>query len=237
MSAGVGLAPMKPLRPLLALLLFALMAGASLLAHWLQPSELQRRAQPGTGFVLEEAIPKAFGSWRLVPTTVNVVTNPEVQEILDRVYSQILSRTYVNNAGYRIMLSMAYGEDQRGGLQAHRPEVCYPAQGFALLSNEAAQVTTVLGPIAARRLVTRLGTRNEPITYWFNVGDRPIAGRLERRMEEIRLVMTGAVPDGLLFRVSSVDADAQRAFDEQQRFVSDLLAALPAPARKKIGGL
>ena len=27
---------------------------------------------------------------------------------------------------------MAYGDDQRGGLQAHRPEVCYPAQGFKL---------------------------------------------------------------------------------------------------------
>ena len=29
---------------------------------------------------------------------------------------------------------MAYGDDQRGGLQAHRPEVCYPAQGFKVTS-------------------------------------------------------------------------------------------------------
>ena len=237
MTASAETTRVAPLRPALALVLFVLMAGVALLAHWLQPGEQQRRSEPGTGFVLEQAIPKTFGPWRLVPTTVNVVANPEVQEILDRVYSQILGRTYVNDAGYRIMLSMAYGEDQRGGLQAHRPEVCYPAQGFALLSNDSAQVTTVLGPVAARRLVTRLGSRNEPITYWFNVGDKPVGGRLERRMEEIRLVMTGAVPDVLLFRVSSVDTDAQRAFEEQQRFVSDLLAALPAHTRKKISGL
>jgi EpsI family protein len=39
---------------------------------------------------------------------------------------------YVNASGYRIMLSLAYGSDQRGALQAHKPEVRYPAQGFTL---------------------------------------------------------------------------------------------------------
>jgi len=51
---------------------------------------------------------------------------------LDKLYSQILNRVYVNATGYRIMLLLAYGSDQHGSLQADKPEVCYPAQGFAL---------------------------------------------------------------------------------------------------------
>lgn len=228
---------LKPPAPWVVLVLCVLMVVVGVLGHTLQPSQVQRRSDPGKSFVLEEEIPKTFGTWRQIPSSSQVISNPEVQEILDRVYSQILSRTYINDQGYRIMLSLAYGEDQRGGLQAHRPEVCYPAQGFQLLSNESVALQTVHGAISGRQLVTRLGNRTEPLTYWFNVGDKPVAGRLERRMEEIRLVMTGAAPDGLLFRVSSIDPEAQRAFDQQRRFVSDLLLALPATSRRKISGL
>ncbi|MEO7368289.1 MAG: exosortase C-terminal domain/associated protein EpsI, partial [Gemmatimonadaceae bacterium] len=78
---------------------------------------------------LEQMIPKEFGDWREEPQRYQQVVNPQTQELLDKLYSQILSRTYVNSAGYRIMLSLAYGTNQRGSLQAHKPEVCYPAQG------------------------------------------------------------------------------------------------------------
>lgn len=221
----------------LATVLFGLMVVFALMAQVLQPAQQQRRSSSESGFVLEQVVPKNFGRWQLVPSVSNVVANPEVQEFLDRFYSQILSRTYINDQGYRIMLSIAYGEDQRGGLQAHRPEVCYPAQGFELISNEPVTLKTVLGDIEGRRLMTRLGSRAEPLTYWFNVGSKPVTGRIERRMEEIRLVMTGGAPDGLLFRVSSIDPVAQRGFEEQQRFVSELLTALPAATRRKISGL
>ena len=221
----------------LASILFGLMVVFALMAQALQPGQQQRRSSSESGFVLEQDIPKHFGHWQLVPSVSSVVVNPEVQEFLDRVYSQILTRTYINDQGYRIMLSMAYGEDQRGGLQAHRPEVCYPAQGFELISNEPVTLKTVMGDVEGRRLMTRLGGRAEPLTYWFNVGSKPVTGRIERRMEEIRLVMTGGAPDGLLFRVSSIDPDMQRGFEEQQRFVSELLSALPAATRRKISGL
>jgi EpsI family protein len=54
------------------------------------------------------------------------------QKLRDELYSQFLNRVYVNATGYRIMLLLAYGSDQHGSLQADKPEVCYPAQGFAL---------------------------------------------------------------------------------------------------------
>ena len=106
----------------------------------------------GANFLLEDVVPKQFGDWRELPQLGAYVVNPQTKELLDKLYSQILTRTYVNSSGYRIMLSLAYGDDQRGGLQAHKPEVCYPAQGFALHSNQEAQVAT---PFGSRRNALR----------------------------------------------------------------------------------
>ena len=105
------------------------------------------------------------------------------------------------------------------------------------MSNEEAQIITVLGTISGRQLVTRNGSRHEPVTYWFNVGDKPVSGRLERRLEEIRLVLSGMVPDGLLFRVSSVDPQTERALREQERFIAQMMLALRPDVRRKMAGL
>ena len=173
-----------------------------------------------------------FGDWIELPEQSGQVVNPQTKELLDKLYSQVLTRTYVNKQGYRIMLSMAYGDDQRGGLQAHRPEVCYPAQGFKLGKVEDGALPTAFGNIEVRRLTTSLGARNEPVTYWLTVGDQVIRNKFEKRMAEIRLGLTGQIPDGLLFRVSSIDTDTRRAFAMQQKFAADMMAAVPAETRR-----
>jgi len=194
---------------------------------------------PGTAprYVLEDVVPMQFGQWRTLPQSGNQVVNPQTKEMLDKLYSQILARTYVHPNGYRIMLSLAYGDEQRGELQAHMPEVCYPAQGFKVHSNQQADVTTPFGGIAARRLSTSLGARKEPVTYWFTLGDTAIKSRFEQRLVELRLGLTGQVPDGLLFRVSSIDESPERAFKMHDAFVNDLLNAVSPRDRDRLSGL
>jgi EpsI family protein len=194
---------------------------------------------PGSAprYLLEETVPRQFGEWRVLPETAMQVVNPQTKELLDKLYSQILSRTYVNAQGYRVMLSLAYGDEQRGDLAAHKPEVCYPAQGFKLHFNDPAQIPTPFGAIGARRLGTSLGRRVEPVTYWFTMGDRPVTSKWEQRLVEIRLGLTGEVPDGLLFRVSSLDDQPERAFRIQDAFVNDLLKAVPPRSRLRLSGL
>ena len=71
------------------------------------------------------------------------MVNPEAEAALAKIYTQTLARTYVNAAGERILLSVAYGDDQRGeATQAHRPEMCYTAQGLAITSNDEGTVWT-----------------------------------------------------------------------------------------------
>lgn len=210
----------------------ALMFGAAIAGYAARP-----RAKAATGIVLEAVVPKSFGDWTELPDQGTQVVNPQTKELLDKLYSQTLSRTYVNKQGYRIMLSLAYGDDQRGGLQAHRPEVCYPAQGFKVGRIDDGALATGFGTIEVRRMTTTLGQRDEPVTYWLTVGDQVIKNRFDKRIAEIRLGLTGQIPDGLLFRVSSIDRDSTRAFAMQQKFAADMLGAVPVDIRRQLSGL
>jgi EpsI family protein len=82
-----------------------------------------------------------------------------------------------------------------------------------------------------------MGARMEPVTYWFTMGDQAVQGRFERRLAELKAGLTGQIPDGLLFRVSSIDAEPKRAYAEQDRFVTELLSAVAAPDRLRLSGL
>ena len=218
-----------------SIVLAGLMAAASVAGIAAKPAA--KVIASGPRFLLEESVPKSFGDWRLLPAQGAQVVNPQTQELLDKLYSQILTRTYVNSKGYRIMLSLAYGDDQRGGLAAHKPEVCYPAQGFKVASLSEVQLATSFGAIAAKRLDTSLGARKEPVTYWFAVGDTAIQSKIQQRLVEIKLGLTGQIPDGLLFRVSSIDEDPAGAYANQDAFINELLAAVSLQDRRRLSGL
>jgi EpsI family protein len=219
----------------IALVIAALMLAASCGAVVLRPTV--KASEEGTPISLEAMIPLRFGDWHDEPQRVVQVVNPQAQELLDRLYSQILTRVYVNSAGYRIMLSLAYGSNQRGSLQAHKPEVCYPAQGFTLNKNQAGLLATPFGTIPVRRLNTTMGTRQEPVTYWFTIGDTAVQGSTQKKLVELRFGLTGRIPDGMLFRVSSIDSNESNADQVQDQFINQLLTAVPAQDRKRLSGL
>ena len=186
---------------------------------------------------IEKMVPAQFGEWRQEQLPVSQVVNPQTKELLDKLYSQILSRTYINKSGDRIMLSLAYGNDQRDELQAHKPEICYPAQGFTLHANDPGALLTDYGDIPVRRLSTSLGSRQEPVTYWFTIGDSVIENKMVKRLVELRYGLTGLIPDGLLFRVSSIDADRDHAYQVQDQFVKQLLRSVNPDDRLRLSGL
>jgi EpsI family protein len=213
----------------------ALMCVVSLASIAARPSA--KASDRGRTIALETAVPAGFGEWTEVREHAAQVVNPQIKEQLDKLYSQLLTRTYVNKEGYRVMLSVAYGDDQRGGLQAHRPEVCYPGQGFKIAKIEEGALSTPFGPIEVRRLTTSLGARNEPVTYWLTVGDQVVNSRMDKRLAEIRLALTGQIPDGLLFRISSIDNDPVRAFATQQKFAAEMMSSVPPDVRRQLSGL
>ena len=213
----------------------ALMGGTAAGAYALRPGP--KAGGHGAQIDLEKLIPTQFGPWRQEVQAVAQVINPQTKELLDKLYNQILNRTYVAGPDRRVMLSLAYGGDQRGSLEAHKPEVCYPAQGFKLLDERDGTLPTPFGNISVRRLNTSMGPRVEPLTYWFTMGETLVQSRWDKRLVELRLALTGQIPDGLLFRVSSIDRDPERAWRVQQEFVTDLLGALGPAERTRLAGL
>jgi EpsI family protein len=218
----------------LAFVIAALMCVASIGAVVARPGSMV--AKPGPTISLETMIPKHFGDWREEPQRIVQVVNPQQQATLDRLYSQILERSYVNADGYRIMLSLAYSSDQRGQLRAHYPEACYSAAGFTLHRREASQLATPFGDIPVRRLFASNGPREEPMTYWLRVGNKAVEG-WESRLVELSYTLTGNIPEGLLFRVSSIDSNEARAHQMQDRFINQLLQTVSPPDRKRLSGL
>jgi EpsI family protein len=180
-------------------------------------------------------VPRQFGDWREEPRQDFKLVNPQARTLVDQLYSHVLERSYINSQGYRIMLSLAYASDQRD-FRTHYPEACYTAAGFVLHRRELTELRTPFGKIPVGRLFTSKGMREEPLTYWVMLGDRAVLG-WESRFVELGYALLGRNPDGLLFRVSSIDGNQARANQMHDHFINQLLEVLSPAERKKLGAL
>lgn len=211
---------------------------AMVLAAWaavfLKPT--QKIAEQQERIDLETMIPKQFGDWHEEAQLSDQIINPQLKEKLAKIYTQTLSRTYINDKGGRIMLSIAYGEDQRDSNGLHYPEVCYPAQGFQVISIQPGLLSTDFGDIRVKRLLTVMGNRSEPLTYWTTVGNQVVRGSKETKFEQLRYGLRGQIPDGLLFRVSSIQTDEVMAYAVQQKFINELLTVIDEHSRISLIG-
>ena len=214
-----------------------LMAGAAAAGQAMVPTK--RLAALRGPFKLEDLVPSSFAGWRVDDRTASGIVDPQTAAMLDKLYSQMLNRVYYDDAGHRIMLSIAYGADQADDdVQLHYPEVCYPAQGFRVKNNHTDAVVVPQGTVRVRRLETQFGdSRFEPVTYWTIVGDQQSLGGWDRKMSEIRHGLRGEIVDGLLFRVSSIDRDFANGFRAQDEFIRALVPALTPAARRQLVGL
>ena len=185
---------------------------------------------------LETIIPREFDRWKIDSSTAALMVNPDDKGLLNKLYSQTLARTYVNNAGEHVMLSIAYGRDQSSDLQVHRPEICYATGGFDISSMSKTFLDTTIGRIPVMQLVAKQGNRNEPITYWIRVGDSLTRGWFEQKLTAITYGLTGKAPDGLLFRISTISADEQDSYRIQQAFLTSLLQAVRSEDRHWLVG-
>ena len=185
---------------------------------------------------LENIIPTQFGEWAQDDKPSVILINPTLQATLDAIYNQTLNRTYVNSEGKRLMLSIAYGGDQRDSLQVHRPEICYPAQGMPIIAERDDALSLSQGKLPIRRLVSKRSTRLEPITYWIRMGDKAVIGTIEQKLAKMAYTLTGKIPDGLLFRTSTTGLTENESFQLQDEFIRSLFDNLDDQSINFIAG-
>ena len=207
------------LRPALAVMTAMLCAAGA--AHALTPQQ-NLVAMPD----LEAALPARFGEWRQVESPYMQVALSTPSR--DQPYDAVLMRSYEGRDGSRIMLALAYAAEQRQDVKIHRPEVCYPAQGFSIV--EQHNVTT---PVPGMQLLVRNRQRFDAVSYWIRIGDGFPRGVWAMRAKILRDGLAGRVNDGVLVRASSLISDpsqAAAAYAQQQRFLADLVKVVAARA-------
>lgn len=217
-----------------ALLIFGALSCSAFVAHELKPEALLADTRGKTTF--KELVPEKFGEWEVDRMTPVVVADPSALTLVNQIYSETLSRTYVNKSGERIMLSIAYGANQSDALRLHLPETCYAAQGFSIQSRSRDTLATQTRSQPVIKVVARKDARIEPILYWVLVGDSVANTGMEQKMAQMHYGINGKIPDGLLFRVSAIQASLPASFELQDKFINDLLASLPPNSKARIEG-
>jgi len=210
------------------------MVATAVATYALTPST--RLAATRERFDLAAAIPAQFAGWSVDNAIAPVAPNPDSQAALDRIYDQTLARSYIDAAGQRVMLSIAYGDDQSKALQLHLPEICYVAQGFQIVQKGEGVLASPFGPLPVKRLVARADARNEPITYWITVGDQATRAGFAQKLQLLAYGLSGKIPDGMLVRISTIDRDVPAAYRIQDAFSTALLAALTPQSRVRLLG-
>jgi EpsI family protein len=196
-----------------------------------QPLAQERASTP-----LEQLFPAQFGSWRLDPAASSLIRPAFERARQFQMYDQVLERTYIDDQGHSIMLSVAYGRQQSVGLQMHRPEVCYKAGGFKVQGVAQGQLKLSGRDLAVTRLLASMEGRPEPITYWRLLGDDVVADETQFKLRQLSLGASGAIPDGMLVRVSSIDDDTSAAYKVHEGFVQAMAQNLNGPQRKRVLG-
>jgi EpsI family protein len=222
----------NPIQALAAAVVILTSAG---IAEVLRPHELM--ASSSSAPDLEKAIPRRFGQWSFVPN-VGLVTPTGTagyvkQELSAKIYSQEVTRSYTDGAGHIVMLVVAYGPVQDYRLKAHLPEVCYGAAGFRVSPKTVTEVSYRDGAtLPLSRVVAVKEGRFEPVSYWIRIGNDITTGVFDRQIARMKYGLQGLIPDGALFRVSTVGIPEGVSYKLQDRFIRDLIEAIAPKDRK-----
>lgn len=210
-------------------------AGTAIGAEVFAPRQLMARTAASQS--LEDVIPRQFGNWKLVPDISPVKpVDPEAfvqppDPFSAKVYSQEVARGYTDGQGHIVMFLIAYGPVQNYKLKAHRPEICYTANGFRISEKVSSTLDYSDRSLKVTRLVAERESRYEPITYWMKIGNDISNGVVDNQLSRMKYGLRGIIPDGALIRVSTVGLAKDASFALQDQFIQDLLNALPAQER------
>lgn len=183
---------------------------------------------------LEKVIPQKFGNWSFV-TTSGLVVPPEDQ-LSRALYSQLLTRVYSNTDGTGVMLLVAQSGTQTGILQIHRPEFCYTAGGYQLSPSNPHTIPLAGGGVPALNIAATRNARTEQIVYWTRIGEHLPTSWPQQRLAVAMDNLRGIVPDAVMVRASTYGQDQKAALAVIDRFLADLLAAVPPQTRRVLVG-
>ena len=116
-----------------AIILCAAMLLSGFSANQIKPTNFMSDTRGG--IKISSIIPEDFGVWKKMDVSTGIV-NPQQQQLLDELYTELVTRTYVSSDGYVIMLSIAYGKNQNDSFQVHLQRYVTQRKDFRLVTRE-----------------------------------------------------------------------------------------------------
>jgi EpsI family protein len=194
-----------------------------------------RRASPlGRGQSLDKLIPDRVGPW--TASTYDPILIPQGDTGEGSTYDKVVSRYYLSPTQPPVMFLIAYGAEQAGETQLHRPEACYPAAGFSLQHRPDVVLEVPGGHITARSLTAFATGRTDQILYWTRIGTEFPTTSFDQRLSVLRQTLGGSIPDGVLVRISVESEDPQSANRTIAAFTNALLSTGNSNLRKLLRG-
>ena len=190
---------------------------------------------------LGSLVPHQLGAWKYIGSDGVVVAAEDEENGPQDGYDQLVTRTYAAPGQPTIMLLLAYGSTQGGSLQLHRPETCYPGQGFKL-SRFGEQDMAFPGvvppsPVHTRHFTATRDERIERIAYWTRIAQKFPRNTAEEYAAIFGQVAKGVVPDGILVRYSTIGQDEAQSDAGLSAFAAAMIAAMPAAGQDVLLGI
>jgi EpsI family protein len=200
--------------------------------------EPRRRVSRLGSLSLETAAPLSVGGFNGLSTS-ELLAPAEPGSLTARLYDQSIGRRYTSDRSDQVIdLLLAHGAEQSNERQLHRPEVCYPAFGYRILSSKAETLPLARGgQLPVRVMQVQAQGRQETVLYWTRLGDAlPTSGE-QQRIARVRLALKGEIDDGVLVRFSMHAEDAKAGLATLRVFARQFVDALSPEARVALLGL
>ncbi|CAM4851717.1 unnamed protein product, partial [Rotaria magnacalcarata] len=208
-----------------SILIAMLMVGASVTAYIAKPkiflTDIYVRKH------LSKEIPEEFKNWNTQRTEDTAIVDPIQLTVLKELYAETYSKKYLNDQGEMIMLSIAYGRDQNDGHDVHKPDLCYPAQGFVVLEEKKINLKLdVNRNISVKYMKTQKGERIEPLVYWTTAGNFIYDTKLQKKLIELNYAKNNLIPDGMIIRISTINSDSEKSINTIKSFIRDFYTGI-----------
>ncbi len=204
------------------LMLLLLIAAAGVARHLARAGE--REAVPPRRRLAE--FPPQLGAWRQVDE--QTLSAGAFRELRPDDY---LSRTYVDDRGFTVFLSISYYASQRHRQAIHSPQNCLPGAGWTMSDH---RLHSLDGAAEARINEYLIAKDNVQMLafYWYHGRGRIVANEYLGRLRTIRDAMLLGRTDGALVRVIAPLGNGAGAAEQARQsglgFVRELLPLLPA---------
>ncbi len=187
---------------------------------------LARRRPAARPAPIDALLPQRVADWQAAPEAAPLL--PQRDSYVDQIYDDYVARSYVRPGAPPVIVLIAYGQAQGGGIEVHRPESCYPPYGYALSPSREVRLDLQGRDVAATALTATLEGRADQILYWVRVGETFPVSRWQAGVAVAGAALAGRVLDGILVRLSMVVDDAASGQRTLEEFASQLVRSSPA---------